>query len=163
MSAWEEPAPEPDQRVKSPVAATILAAVPFGLGHLYLGQYARAVALFAAFWVPMLFLELPLVSIFFFFFTIFDAYRQCQLINLAAEQGAEQPASAFHGGIVAGVFLVVLGAVLLLENWIDFWAIRDFLRDWWPALLIAVGLWFVVGALRERAEARQGVDPYDLE
>ena len=32
------------ERVKSPVAAAILALVPFGLGHLYLGQYSRAIA-----------------------------------------------------------------------------------------------------------------------
>ena len=66
-------------------------------------------AFFAAFWVPMLFLQLPLVGVFFYFFTIFDAYRQAQLINIAAEEGHELPASAFHGGITAGVFLIVLG------------------------------------------------------
>ncbi len=161
--SWEAEQENIDLRLKSPVAATILATIPFGLGHLYLGQYSRALALFAAFWVPMIVLQLPLVAVFFYFFAIFDAYRQAQLINLAAEEGLEPPASAFYGGITAGVFLIVLGAVLLLRNWIDFWAIREFLRDWWPAFLVAVGVWFVFGALKERADAKREAEAFDIE
>ncbi len=161
--SWESEPVADDRRPKSPVAAAILAAVPFGLGHLYLGQYSRALAFFAAFWAPMIFLQLPLIAVFFYFFAIFDAYRQAQLINLAAEEGIDPPAGAFHGGITAGVFLIVLGAVLLLRNWIDFWSIREFLRDWWPAFLVVVGAWFVYGALKERADARREAEGFDLE
>lgn len=163
MPSWEDGHESESSRPKSPVAASILAAIPFGLGHLYLGQYSRAVAFFAAFWVPMIYFELPLVGVFFYFFTIFDAFRQAQLINLAAQEGLEAPASAFHGGIAAGVFLIVLGAVLLLRHWIDFWAIRAFLQDWWPAFLVAIGAWFVYGALRERAASRAASAELDLD
>ncbi|MCD4751321.1 MAG: DUF5668 domain-containing protein [Thermoanaerobaculales bacterium] len=149
-------------RAKSSVAAAILALVPFGLGHLYLGQYSRAVALFAAFWVPMLVLELPLVAVFFYFFAIFDAYRQAQLINLADERGEELPATTFSGGLTAGVFLIVLGAVLMLRNWIDFYFIREFLQDWWPGLLVIMGAWFIYGAVKENRQSGESdeVEPY---
>lgn len=148
-------APPRDSRLKSPVAAAILSLVPFGLGHLYLGQYTRALAFFVGFWVPILVLEVPLLSVFFYFFAIFDAVRQAQLINLAVEEGNELPASAFHGGIAAGVFLIVLGAVLLLQNWIDFYYVREFVQEWWPAFLIAIGAWFIFGAIRERSSAAE--------
>ena len=43
-----------DSPPKSPVAAALLSLVPFGLGHLYLGQYSRALAFFVGFWAPIL-------------------------------------------------------------------------------------------------------------
>jgi len=138
---------------KSPVAAALLSLVPFGLGHLYLGQYARALAFFVGFWVPLLILGLPLLGVFFYFLGIFDAFRQAQLINLAAREGHELPAGAFKGSLAAGVFLVVLGGVLIGRKWIDFYLIREFLQDWWPALLVLVGVYFIYGAIRENRDS----------
>lgn len=147
----EIPAGIPPQRqAKSPLAAALLAFFPFGLGHLYLGQYARALCFFIAFWVPMLILQVPLLAVFFYFFTIFDAFRQAQLINLASEEGLETPASIYQGGLAAGVFLLVLGAYLLLRQWVDLSFIRDFLQQWWPGVLVIIGLWMIIGALREQ-------------
>ncbi len=145
---------------KSPLAAAMLSLMPFGLGHLYLGQYARAVAFFAGFWIPILMLGLPLLGVFIYFLAVFDAYRQAQLINLAAESGVEHPAGAFQGGLAAGVFLVVLGGVLILKNWFDMYWIREFFQDWWPALLVFAGIYFIWGAIREN---RQDESVYDLE
>lgn len=138
--------------VKSPVAAALLSLVPFGVGHLYLGQFARAVAVFAGFWVPILFLGLPLVGIFFYFFGIFDAYRQAQLINLTASDQPLEPSSAFQGGLAAGVFLMVLGGVLIADKWIDLSVVRAFLSDWWPAILVLVGAYFIYGAVKENRQ-----------
>jgi len=152
--AWS---PDPGQEIdeappKSPVAAALLSLVPFGLGHLYLGQYARAIAVFVGFWVPLLILGLPLLGIFFYFLGIFDAFRQAQLINLAAREGHELPAGTFQGGLAAGVFLVVLGGVLMCRNWIDLSLIREFFQDWWPALLVLVGAYFIYGAIKENRD-----------
>ncbi len=175
------PAPEPPQDIepqewssdpdevvndappKSPVAAALLSLVPFGLGHLYLGQYSRALAFFAGFWVPILLLELPLLGIFFFFFGIFDAFRQAQLINLAAGEGRELPAGPFQGGLAAGVFLVVLGGVLLCRKWIDFYVVQEFLQTWYPAILVLIGVYFIYGAVKENrrsAEESEEIDSY---
>jgi len=152
------PAPLPavpeDQRMvaapeKSPLAAAILAFFPFGLGHLYLGQYSRALSFFIAFWVPIVVLDVPLLGLFFYFFGIFDAFRQAQLINLRTGDGVGSPASPYKGGIAAGVFLVVLGAYLLLRDVIDLSFVRAFFHRWWPAALVIVGIWLIVGAFRE--------------
>jgi TM2 domain-containing membrane protein YozV len=149
--------PDPDQVLhdappKSPVAAALLSLVPFGLGHLYLGQYARAIAVFVGFWVPLLILGLPLLGIFFYFLGIFDAFRQAQLINFAAKEGHELPAGAFQGGLAAGVFMVVLGGVLIGRKWIDFYLVREFFQDWWPALLVLIGAYFIYEAIKENRD-----------
>lgn len=163
LEPWSPDAGEEidDSPPKSPVAAALLSLVPFGLGHLYLGQYSRALAFFAGFWVPILLLGLPLLGIFFYFFGIFDAFRQAQLINLAAGEGREMPAGAFQGGLAAGVFLIVLGGVLMCRNWIDFYFVREFLRDWWPAILVLIGAYFIYGAVKENRQS--GEESGDLE
>lgn len=149
----EQDASLDDTRAKSPVAAALLSLVPFGLGHLYLGQYSRAIAVFAGFWVPILVLDVPILGVFFYFFGIFDAYRQAQLINLAAGEGREIPAGPFQGGLAAGVFLVVLGGVLMCRNWIDFYYVREILQDWWPAILVIIGAYFIYGAVKENKDS----------
>jgi len=148
-------APPRDPRLKSPIAAAVLSLVPFGLGHLYLGQYSRAFTFFAGFWMPILFLEwpMPLVGVFVYFFAVFDAVRQAQLINLAVGRDDDAPASSFSGGLAAGIFLIVLGLVLLLNYHFDLYFIREFVHDWWPAFLILVGIWFIFGAIRDRSRA----------
>ena len=144
-----------DAPPKSPVAAALLSLVPFGLGHLYLGQYSRAIAVFAGFWIPILILGVPLLGVFFYFFGIFDAFRQAQLINLAAGEGHELPAGAFQGGLAAGVFLIVLGGVLLCRQWIDFYLVREFLQAWYPAILVLIGVYFIYGAVKENRQPKE--------
>ncbi len=144
-----------DRPPKSPVAAGLLSLVPFGLGHLYLGQYSRALAFFVGFWVPILLLGVPLLGIFFYFFAIFDAFRQAQLINLAAGEGRELPAGPLQGGFAAGVFLIVLGGVLMCRNWIDFYWVREFLQAWWPAILVLIGAYFIYGAIKENRQPEE--------
>lgn len=150
--------PERPKPVKSPLAAALLAFFPFGLGHFYLGQYARALCFFAAFWVSILVLQVPLLGVFFYFFGIFDAFRQAQLINLAADEGRETPATAYEGGLAAGVFLLVLGAYLLLRQWVDLSFIREFIQQWWPGILVFIGLWMIGGALREQKRSKDQRD-----
>lgn len=52
-----------------------------------------------------------------------------------------------RGRSLAGpLILIGAGALLLLRNFIPEFHLMDFLRDWWPALLILIGL----GQLIER-------------
>ena len=150
--------PEAAKPIKSPLAAALLAFFPFGLGHFYLGQYARALCFFIAFWVSILVLQTPLLGVFFYFFGIFDAFRQAQLINLAADEGRETPATSYEGGLAAGVFLLALGAYLLLRQWMDLSFIREFIQQWWPGILVIIGLWMIVGALREQKRPKAETD-----
>jgi hypothetical protein len=136
---------------KSPALATVLAFVPFGLGHLYLGLYQRAVLFFTAFWFSI-YLEMPLIAAFFYFFTIFDAFRQAQIIVAHGSEDRPSPARPAQGGLTLGVFLTVVGGVLLLRNWIDLDAVRYFLQDYSPAILVIVGIYLIIAAFRERAK-----------
>lgn len=157
-----EPGPHPDDRPhrKSPVAAALLNLIPFGLGHLYVGQYTRAAMFFGAIWVSGLVLEQWLLFVFFYFLAVFDAFRQAQLANFA-EEGGQSASPGYRGALSFGVFLIVVGAVMLLHNWYDFYVIRRFLQDWWPALLIAAGGWFVVAAIRDRMTGEAPEDDLD--
>lgn len=149
-----------EKAAKSPLAAALLAFFPFGLGHFYLGQYARALCFFAAFWVTLLVLQVPLLAVFFYFFGIFDAFRQAQLINLAIKKGVEKPATSYEGGLAAGVFLLALGGYLLLRQFVDLSFIRVFIQQWWPGILVLIGLWMIVGAIREQKRPKEDGDLY---
>ncbi len=147
---------------KSPGAAAALSLFP-GLGHLYLGLYERgfmlAIAVFTSFY-----LELVPVGIFAFFFTMIDAYRQAQIINLGGYDPTPKPSTRRPSGSLGlGVFLVVVGIVLLLRQWIDIEDYLDWLRDWWPALLVIAGGYFIWGWYNEREERRRAsLDTDDL-
>lgn len=56
----------------------------------------------------------------------------------------------------SGLILIVVGSVLLANNFgLLQW---DWLKQWWPALLIALGLWSVVTA-RPFDNERPGSNP----
>lgn len=42
----------------------------------------------------------------------------------------------------SGIVLIIVGAALLAHNF--GWLSWDWLHQWWPALLIALGLWSLV-------------------
>jgi hypothetical protein len=143
---------------KSTALATLLAFIPFSLGHLYLGLYNRALVLFGAFWLAM-FLEVPVVAAFFYFFIVIDAFRQAQLINAhGGESLAARPASG-QGGLTLGIFLTVAGVVLLLRNWIDLSAIKFFLQDYSPALLVVVGIYLIFDSVRSAKKPAAEMEP----
>jgi len=51
-----------------------------------------------------------------------------------------------RGGILGGVILILIGGFLLLERngLID----RHLLEQWWPLLLIFIGIWLLAGRFR---------------
>ncbi len=148
------PAAPPVMR-RSPGAALFFSFLP-GLGHVYLGLYARAAVIFLAFFTAVTLADhngsLGLVAAFLWFFGLIDAYRQAQLINLGERDvSPAAAASRGSGSLGLGVFLTGVGTILLVDRFypIDL----SWLADWWPALLVLAGLYFIVAALRERRQA----------
>ena len=142
-------APSPMRR--SPGLALVLSFFP-GLGHLYLGLYQRAIGIFLCFAAGIFLSEhagsLGILTAFVWFFAVIDAYRQAQALNLGLAPepmalGAAKAKSVKRGSLGFGVFLLIIGAALLYNQFypIDF----TFLEDWWPMLLVLAGV-YMVGA-----------------
>jgi hypothetical protein len=154
------PSPQPTESwSKSPALAAFLSMLP-GLGHLYVGVYQRAAMLVIGFFAIIYLLPIPInifLCLFVWFFGIFDAYRQAQLANLGDSD--EAPVRRGESTLMFGVFLTVLGAILLLNNLfpIDF----EWLRDWWPAIVVVAGLYLIISAALDRRR-RTGTQSSDM-
>ena len=147
---------------KSPGVATVLACFP-GLGHLYLGLYQRGMMFFLAFAAAIWLADHGDVGIlipFVWFFNVIDAYRQAVAINQCYETGAMPEAVKLpttHGSLGFGVFLLVLGIVLLYNQFypLDL----TFLVDWWPLALIAAGAYMLAKHFIEQKRQREAELP----
>ena len=144
---------------KSPGLAVVLSFFP-GLGHLYLGLYQRGIAFFVAFAAAVSLADtsdLGILIPFVWFFAVIDAYRQTQFINLGyvpqpqPEVGAKK--FTHQGSLGFGVFLVLIGAVLLYHQFypIDL----SFLADWWPLLFVLAGTYLIARHYYDRVKARR--------
>ncbi len=155
------PAPVPVVPVRrSPGLAVVLSCFP-GLGHLYLGLYQRAVMVFLAFFIPVWLDhhggDIGVLAAFAWFFALVDAYRQAQFLNAGMEPdggaAATRTRKVRHGNLGFGVFLLIVGVVLLYNQFypIDF----SFLQDWWPLLLVLAGA-YLMGShfLEKQRQAR---------
>ena len=143
---------------KRPGLALVLGAVFPGVGQLYNGQTAKALALFAAF-VGAIFLAAEVNGMpfgffipFVIFYSAIDAYRSAVAINLRhagrpplaeSEDDAESPAW--------GVVLLGIGLLLLMNNLglLQLEAVRRF----WPLLLVVAGAVFLRRSLQRRDAA----------
>ncbi len=135
---------------KSPALAALLSVVP-SLGHLYVGAYQRAIMLVGSIFICIYVLPgltkvfLPL---FIWFFGFFDAYRLAQIANLGPAEPSPAPAPSTQGNLMFGIFVTVAGVVLLLKRMAP--DLFDWLREWWPAVLVVAGLILVLDSLRQR-------------
>lgn len=154
------PVVAPADRRVSPGLALVLSFFP-GLGHLYLGMYRRAVAVFLAFAISIWLADhgdLGILVPFVIFFAIIDAYRHAKFINSGVPVEIESPTTgkgqSRKGMLGFGVFLGVMGLFLLYNNFypIDF----SFMRDWWPLLLILAGGWLVGSYFWEKRTRDEG-------
>jgi hypothetical protein len=146
---------------KSPGLAGVLSAIFPGLGHLYLGLYQRAFKIAGAFvlciWaVSSHFMSghmAPLFGLgiaFIWFFGIIDAVRQAKAINSGyvgaggfapSESTVLRPARESMAGLTWGVILVGIGALWLLDRYVDLDAFWAAVEDWLaPAAFIGLGL-----------------------
>lgn len=134
---------------RSPGLAVVLSFLP-GLGHLYLGLYGRAIAVFVAFFLAIQLADIGSFGVivpFVWFFALIDAYRQAHLINTGRLAGERDEAfkAVGRGNLGFGIFLLAVGTLLLYNRFypIDWY----FLEDWWPVLVILAGLYLVVRAV----------------
>lgn len=153
------PLPQPPVQRKSPGLAVVLSFLP-GLGHLYLGLYQRGIAFFFAFAASIFLAQNADAGIFIpfvWFFGLIDAYRQAQFVNLGyAPEPYPSPAAqraARKSNLGLGVFLLVIGLVLLYNQFypIDFY----FLRDWWPAIIVVAGVYFIAKYYADQARRKR--------
>jgi hypothetical protein len=151
-------------RQKAPAGAAVLSFFMPGLGHLYAEAYEKAVMIFGGF-ILVIFamannafpIPLGVLScIFLWFFGMFDGYREAQLANLDGVEPEPKPRRSGEGRLMFGIFLAVVGCLLLVEN-LDLFDL-DWLFEWWPVMVVAVGVYLIAGAVRERVKRQQERD-----
>jgi hypothetical protein len=149
------PAPSPPEaEQKSPPLAALLSFILPGLGHLYADSGQRGGMLFASFVLAILLLAtvswpFAFLCAFLWFFGLFDAYREAQIFNLRAAERDTGGIRHDGGRLLFGGFLLLGGCLLLLDR-LHLVDVDRLFRDWWPALVIAAGLYFLIGAFRDR-------------
>jgi hypothetical protein len=138
---------------KSPPLAAVLSFMVPGLGQVYAESRPRGGMLLASFVLAILLATLAwpfiFLCIFLWFFGMFDAYREAQLFNLDASDPEIRPSRQDGSKLVFGAYLLVGGCMLLLDK-LGLLEFDRFFGDWWPVLVVAAGLYFLVGAFRER-------------
>ena len=170
--------PEPPQRrrdlpYKIPFLAGFLSGIFPGIGQLYLGYYRQGIVLAAVFVgvitilaggdmtgvEPFLGMSLGFIWI----YGIIDASRHAQAINRALDGYGENPLPSDMelpgggGSLVGGAVLVVMGFVMVLHTRFDM--DMQWLEDWWPLTLVALGVWLIWKARAEKASAKSDDSP----
>lgn len=152
-----------DPRLKSPVLAAVLSLMP-GLGQVYLGftrlgfvhgfSAAAMIALMASNRLGAL---EPLVGFslaFFWLYNVVDAHRRALLVNeaLLRLEPSELPddLGALPVGVrlALGLGLIGVGILSFLSKF--FGLSFAWLLDWWPLGFVALGLYLVVRAVKDR-------------
>ena len=160
---WQHARQPFDPREKSPRLAALLSLIP-GLGQVYIGYYTRGFTFLAA----MLLLGLaagassddigPVFGFSMFFvwlFNIVDAGRMAALYNhAAAGSGPFSMPEDFRlpgmgGSVAGGLVLLVFGVIALSNTLLGISLV--WLEYLWPLLPIGLGLYLLVGGIRDRA------------
>ncbi len=152
-----------DSRVRSPLIAGFLSLLP-GLGQIYVGYYQQGFLNILVVGSLISFLAsdtlegmVPLAGLFLVFFWLYnivDAVRRAVLFNQAlaglgpTELPQEVALPAGQGSLAAGVTLVVVGAIALSHTLFN--VPLEWVEDWWPLALVAMGAWLVYRAVQDR-------------
>lgn len=150
--------PQPVPGAPNPALAAVLGLIP-GLGAVYNGQYVKALLHLLIFAGLIAMAErVEVFGLFvaaFYIYMPIEAYRTAKakllgqpLSDPFADLGANQPIGAF--------LLIALGVLLLLDN-ISGLNIWRWVENFWPVLLIVIGVWL----LRKRIQpaSRGGNQP----
>ena len=149
---------------KSTFLAGLLSGLMPGLGQVYVGYYPLGfvyAAIFAGLisciatgaadnTMPLF----PLLLSFFYFYNIVDAVRRASFYNRIMEglKPGELPPDAQMpsplGSVTSGVILIVIGGLLFLDAKFDI--SLEWLEDWWPLGLVALGIYLLQKGRRER-------------
>ncbi len=146
---------------KSPVLAGFLSLFP-GIGAIYNGQLNKGF-LFILIFAGLISLQnrgeiQPFIGLLlpaFVLYVIIDAVQTANRINLRSagkeeveEMKEELPEVVKTGSIFWGLILLALGVILLLANFdvIDY----DTLLDFWPVLVIIIGLKLIYNYLTKK-------------
>ena len=157
---------------KSPFIACMLSLMP-GIGQVYVGYYKLGFVHNVVFAGTIMILSLdiealvPLFAIFLAFFYVYnvvDAGRRAAFYNMALDgvEGIELPEEmnvelpSFGGSMGGGLFLMVLGAILLSNTVLG--VSLEWVEDWWPVAPIVLGGYLFVRALQERRQAQDDDD-----
>ncbi len=154
---------------KSPALAGVLSGFfPFGVGAFYNSQPVKGLIYLVAFAALVSLQDVgsaqPFVGLLlagFYVYQIIDSIQSASRINRRALTGEEVeevkeevPQFVKTGSIFWGIILIALGVVLLLANFevIDYGA----LLDYWPVVLVVVGVKLVADYLTRKNNGRQG-------
>lgn len=141
---------EEKRAYKSPGGAALLSIVP-GLGQIYNGQIVKAIGIIFLFVSLIILIDIyssgplfPLLLAAVCLGGIVDAYRTAKLHNLISKglAPAESLRMVPEGSIWWGISLIIVGLLFLLHNF----GIRlNWLGDFWPLLLIGIGVYLLKG------------------
>jgi hypothetical protein len=156
--------PARDSRRKSVALAYFLSFIMPGLGQVYVGYYQRGFLHAIIFGGIIALLSTgsvrglePLFGIFlgfFYLYNIVDAGRRASFYNMALDGLQPMPfpedfkLPSGGGSLVGGLILTAIGLLLFLNLRFDF--DLDWLVEWWPLLLVALGLNLIYKATRSR-------------
>ena len=163
------PTPDPYYRQpaiqKSTFLAGLLSGLFPGLGQVYCGYYTLGFIYMAVMAGTITVLSSgasegmePLFGIFigfFYIYNIIDAVRRATFHNraMAGLAAGELPPDAQMpsplGSLTGGVILIVLGGLLFLNTKFDF--SLEWLDEWWPLGMVALGVYLVRKARAERS------------
>ena len=154
---YQAPPAVDNSRRKSPLLATLLSMMP-GLGQVYVGYYQTGFMYIVTVAGTIMVLNMPgtrglepFLGVFLAFFWIFnmiDANRRAQYYNRVLD-GADKetipdgfPTAGGRGSVPAGVILVVLGTLFILD--LNFGVSLEWIENWWPLALVAGGGWLIL-------------------
>lgn len=162
---WDTSYQAQDSRRKSPTLAALLSLVP-GLGQVYVGYYQDGFinVLVVGTVISILNIGLegfePMAGFFLFFFwlyNIIDASRRASLYNqaLAGLGPFDLPdnlsSPGGKGSLFAGVLLIVFGSLAFANT--KFGISMQWIEDWWPLAIIAVGIVLIYNSVMKKNQA----------
>jgi hypothetical protein len=156
-----------DPRRKSVIVAALLSAMP-GLGQVYVGYYPQGFANILTVCATITLIASgvagsrlePMFGLFLAFFWLYnvvDAGRRASLYNqaLSGLRPMDLPEDGKvpmrFGSMAGGVVLIVAGVVLFSHTM--FGVPLDWIAQWWPLALVAVGAWLIVADRRAKSAA----------